>query len=209
MRTTITPHPLFAAVACTLALSASCGNDRADRTAATAPVPTTSAAAATTTPPNTGTTTGAAPSSGQTMRLAAAEFSDGGEIPKAHVCTNQGGANEGPTLTWTGVPDDATTLVLVMHDPDAPLQGGFTHWIARLEPRDGTLKPQPVAGAQPPDTYFGPCPPPGAPHHYEFTLYAFGPEVTLPAKPTKADIDQVAAQALATAKLTGVYANPG
>ncbi len=143
------------------------------------------------------------------MRLSAAEFTDGGQIPKAQVCTNQGGNNEGPTLTWSGVPEPTAALVLVMHDPDAPLDGGFTHWITRLDPRDGTFKPEPVPGARPPDAYFGPCPPPGAPHRYVFTLYAFGPDASIPDKPTKADLDRLAPEALATATLTGVYANPG
>lgn len=179
----------------------------------TAP-PSTTPGTATATTAATGTTgragtTGTTAAATGSLQLTAAEFADGGEIPKAQVCTNQGGANEAPTLTWTGVPAGTSTLVLVMHDPDAPLAGGFTHWITALEPKDGSLKAEPVAAARPPDAYFGPCPPPGAPHRYEFTLYAFGPDVTLPDKPTKADIDQAASQALATAKLTGIYANPG
>ncbi|GAA3309126.1 hypothetical protein GCM10020295_72910 [Streptomyces cinereospinus] len=38
------------------------------------------------------------------------------------------GENVSPPLAWSGVPDDATELVLLCEDPDAP-SGTFAHWI--------------------------------------------------------------------------------
>jgi hypothetical protein len=67
-----------------------------------------------------------------------------------------------------------------VHDPDAPLAGGFTHWIlvdlpatttslAAMLPPDATVS---GGGAQP-VPFRGMCPPVGASaHHYHFRLYA-------------------------------------
>ena len=51
----------------------------------------------------------------------------------------------------------------------------------------------------------GPCPPSGE-HHYHFTLYAFGPSVSVPAGADKKAIDALAPQALATTELVGRFA---
>lgn len=42
-------------------------------------------------------------------------------------CTGQ---NISPALEWSGIPADAKSLALIVHDPDAITGvGGFTHWI--------------------------------------------------------------------------------
>ena len=55
--------------------------------------------------------------------------------------------------------------------------------------------------------YGGPCPPPGAPHHYHFRLYALKvAKLEVPADATAALIGfNVRAQALDEAALTGLY----
>lgn len=82
-----------------------------------------------------------------------------------------------PSLTVTGVPADAVELAIIMHDPDAPLPQGFTHWTAYgIAPRDGTIDPDALRMGPntPGDTsWSGPQPPVGhGQHHYYFWVYA-------------------------------------
>jgi hypothetical protein len=55
--------------------------------------------------------------------------------------------------------------------------------------------------------YGGPCPPSGAPHHYQFRLYALKvAKLDLPADASAALVGfNVRAQALGSAELTGLY----
>ncbi len=56
-------------------------------------------------------------------------FLNGEAIPIR--CAGKGvGENVSPPLTWTGVPDGAKELALIMEDPDAPLPKPFVHLIA-------------------------------------------------------------------------------
>lgn len=92
------------------------------------------------------------------------------------------GADVSPELRWTGVPDGTRELVLICHDPDAPLTDGFTHWVVKGIPPDATGIPkgggsQFVEGVNDFGNtgYNGPAPPPGhGRHHYFFHLYAVG-----------------------------------
>lgn len=136
------------------------------------------------------------------MALTSPAFAEGEEIGAKYACPLHDGGNASPELRWSGVPKGTATLVLVMFDPDGP-GGGFTHWVHLMKGDATSLR---EGGGS---TYFGPCAPPGRPHHYEFTLWAFGEDTDLPDKPKKDDIDKVAGEALASAKLTGVYKNPG
>jgi Raf kinase inhibitor-like YbhB/YbcL family protein len=141
--------------------------------------------------------------------LTSTAFSDAEPIPLRHACVAQGGENLSPPLRWSGVPGDTATLVLVVHDPDAPVPGGFTHLVTTI-PTDVT-EVEDGASADPSSpmaAWIGPCPPSGE-HRYELRLYAFGPDVTLPDGADKAAVDAVAGQALATSVLTGVFAHQG
>lgn len=92
------------------------------------------------------------------------------------------GGNRSPGLRWSSVPDGTTELALVMHDPDAPMTDGFTHWVVTgIDPSSaGIEEGQPGTGSSitgPNEVgeaaYMGPAPPPGhGPHHYFFHLYA-------------------------------------
>jgi Raf kinase inhibitor-like YbhB/YbcL family protein len=114
------------------------------------------------------------------MQLRSADFTAGGAIPQRYMARDCGGENRSPELDWSRVPSGVKSFALVIHDPDAPLAGGFDHWvvydIAAVERRlaSGTyLRPEQLGtntrGTQ---GYYGPCPPPGPAHHYVFTLYA-------------------------------------
>jgi len=86
-----------------------------------------------------------------------------------------------PRLEFSGVPDGTVELAVVVHDPDAPLPQGFTHWTVYGIPADATaldLEDDGVrigmngAGAT---IWYGPEPPHGhGIHHYYFWVYALG-----------------------------------
>lgn len=168
------------------------------------PPPTTAAGAATSSTAAAATDSTVAATE-DAMILTSTAFADGEPIPLRHACANQGGENASPPLTWSGVPAGTDSLVLVVHDPDAPLPGGFTHLVTEL-PLDATevADGANASGSGPMAAWIGPCPPSGE-HRYIFTLYAFGPDVDLPTDPDKAAVDAVAPDAIATSVVTGRF----
>lgn len=117
--------------------------------------------------------------------LASKSFVDGGTLPQGAVYNGYGcsGRNVAPELHWAGAPAGAKSYALTMHDPDAPAPGGWWHWVvfdipAAAASLDTTAQDRAfvpwVNGTTSFKTrgYGGPCPPPGKPHHYVFTLYA-------------------------------------
>lgn len=113
-----------------------------------------------------------------------------GELDDRHVFNGFGctGQNHSPAITWSGAPAGARSFVLEVHDPDAPTGVGFFHWIVADLPAGTTTLPFDAAAAGLPEgavqtrtdyganTFGGPCPPPGAPHRYVFTVYAVDAE---------------------------------
>ena len=113
-----------------------------------------------------------------------ADFVPNATLPKTNVYTDCGGKNVSPALHWSGAPEAARSFVLTVFDPDAPREGGWWHWIAfNILPSTQSLPAN--SGARASATtgmfakndfghprYDGPCPPPGKPHRYVFTLYA-------------------------------------
>ncbi|MEN2738229.1 YbhB/YbcL family Raf kinase inhibitor-like protein [Microbacterium sp. X-17] len=92
------------------------------------------------------------------------------------------GENRTPTITVTGVPDGTAELALIMHDPDAPMPHGFTHWLRYGIAAHATDLSAAAARAGRNDAgtteYFGPKPPPGhGTHHYYFWVYALDTKV--------------------------------
>lgn len=104
-------------------------------------------------------------------------------IAKTYV---QDGENRIPTIEISGVPSDAVELAIILHDPDAPLPNGFTHWTLYNIPASTqridsdnmasfTTGPNGIGSAE----YTGPQPPPGhGQHHYYFWVYALDTPVT-------------------------------
>src|SRR5437763_14434866 len=111
-------------------------------------------------------------------------FANGAEIPVRHTCE---GDDVSPALEFTGAPQGAKSLALVVHDPDAPDPAApkmdWVHWILYNLPPACKGLPQGVSEpALPPGTlpglndwkragYGGPCPPIGR-HRYFFVPYA-------------------------------------
>lgn len=148
------------------------------------------------------------PSSTGAFTVTSTAFADGQPIPVKYTCK---GDSVSPPLAWSGVPKGTQMLALTVVDPDAPLPGGFTHWVAYgIDPAPGSLGEatnRTSAGMNSANKggYTGPCPPAGKPHHYLFTVYALDKQVTFAEAPSRSDIESLGKDALATATLTGTF----
>lgn len=203
VRGRVIPRALVAAAGLALAVVA-CGNDgRALRTPSPDQTTTTTVAAA---GDDTAVDVGSASGEAPVLQLTSPAFAEGGEIPLAHTCR---GEDLPPALMWTGPPEGAVELALVVRDVDAE---GFVHWVvAGIPPGAGGLE----AGALPGGAveaandagrpgWAGPCPPSGR-HHYEFRLYALAePSGVLPGQAAGEAAGLVeATPAVASAVLSG------
>lgn len=153
------------------------------------------------------------------LLLFSGSFIPGGTMPAGLVYDRAGchGANRSPELHWSGVPAGTKSFALVLHDPDAPAPGGWYHWVVYDLPAQTRELPQ---GAHLPASelgrtswgeagYGGPCPPPGKPHRYVFTLYAL--DVARIPKPPAGGPQlerAVRGHVLGVATLIGRYKNP-
>ena len=134
----------------------------------------------------------------QRISLSSTAFTEGGTIPREFTCD---GSDRSPPLQWSGVPQAARSLVLVLDDPDAPM-GTWSHWVlydldpgvtaleagvamapvVTIEPKTADQQPRPTLSQGKNDFgkigYGGPCPPSGA-HRYVFRLYALDQRTAL------------------------------
>ena len=122
------------------------------------------------------------------------EISDGEAIPARYTCD---GADTPPALAWTGVPQGASELGLVLEDPDAP-SGTFTHWLVwGIDPAKGKLTDTSDVTQGRNDFggsgYQGPCPPAGQTHHYVFRLLALDEPLDLRSAADRASFDAAVA----------------
>lgn len=123
------------------------------------------------------------------MKITSSAFVDGGYIPAKY--SKQGG-NVSPPLGFVNVPTGAKSLAFVCHDPDAPVTGGFTHWVVwGIDPMiteitEGNLPAGAVQGTSDWKTHVwgGPQPPSGV-HRYNFHLYALDTTLNLPVDTTR------------------------
>ncbi|QJT07448.1 YbhB/YbcL family Raf kinase inhibitor-like protein [Oceanidesulfovibrio marinus] len=148
------------------------------------------------------------------FELTSPAFENGKPIPIRHTCD---GEDISPALEWSGVPDKATSLVLICDDPDAP-GGTFDHWIVYNLPPDIDGLGEGIAlgtaleggGNQGRNDfrkvgYGGPCPPSGT-HRYYFTLYAVDGTLDYAEPPGKqAVLDDIEDSVLGKAQLMGTY----
>lgn len=159
--------------------------------------------------PGTSGATSAPSGTGVGFTLTSPAFGAGQAIPVTFTCK---GDNVSPPLAWDPIPAGTQSLALTMVDPDAPIPGGFTHWVAYgIGPSAGALgqgskEALPGLNQAGKPGYTGPCPPAGAPHHYVFTLYALDQQVSFSVPPSRSEIEALGAHALATATLTGTFA---
>ena len=146
-------------------------------------------------------------------------FKDGEAIPKPFTCEGQ---DVSPPLTWSGVPANARSLVLIVDDPDAPDPRApkmtWVHWVLYNLPAETAGLAQGVAAQDLPagtgeglndwkrTGYGGPCPPVGR-HRYFHKLYALDTRLEGLANPTKAQVEAAMQEHIvAQAELVGTYA---
>ncbi|MFF4907371.1 YbhB/YbcL family Raf kinase inhibitor-like protein [Streptomyces sp. NPDC001260] len=154
-----------------------------------------------------------APSAAHRIAVSSAAFGDGGTIPRRHTCD---GEDVSPPLAFSGVPATATTLAVLVQDPDAP-HGAFTHWLlwnADARRSSWPAGQVPTGAAQGRNGfgkqgYGGPCPPKGtrdSPHHYVFSVYATDRTLRLPAGASADALKRaLTGHTLAAGTLTGRY----
>lgn len=156
------------------------------------------------------------------FELTSPGFDEGDTLEMENVFDGFGctGGNVSPALAWSDPPEDTQSFVLTMYDPDAPTGSGWWHWVVYNIPADTTELPEGAGdgeglpqGAVEGRTdfgatgYGGPCPPPGTPHRYVFTLTALKvPALEVPEGATAALIGFMTnANALDKATLTLKY----
>jgi Raf kinase inhibitor-like YbhB/YbcL family protein len=124
-------------------------------------------------------------------------------MPERFTCD---GEDVSPPLSWGDPPPGTQSLMLVMEDLDAP-GGVFTHWLmhdldvtARSLPEavENTERPTSAPGIQAENDfgetgYGGPCPPPGDPHRYVFTLIYLDSPIELEPGATREEVKAAAA----------------
>jgi Raf kinase inhibitor-like YbhB/YbcL family protein len=119
-------------------------------------------------------------------------FTEGEPIPVKYTAD---GANVSPPLTWSGVPHETLSLVVMCDDPDAP-RGTWSHWVLfnlpsqTRELAEGASSLPAVEGTTSFGTpgYGGPSPPPGTPHRYYFKVSALSIELNLSAKAKRDEV---------------------
>lgn len=153
------------------------------------------------------------------FQLTSSAFETESSIPPQFSCD---GRNISPELSWSRPPAGTKSLVLIMHDPDAPIEGGYTHWLVYNIPANVNHLPENVpnqdklagGGLQGKNDsgkygYTGPCPPSGT-HRYYFRLYALDREVDAGAGGSKASLEKaMEGHVLAKAELLGRYRRSG
>jgi Raf kinase inhibitor-like YbhB/YbcL family protein len=149
------------------------------------------------------------------MHLASTAFQHGGRIPARYTCE---GEDISPEFSWKDTPPGTRSFVLVMHDPDAPRPGGFTHWVlynipANVREIEENVSQQeivPGVGVQGTNDagqigYMGPCPPSGV-HRYFVRLFALDAELDLePGATPQQVVAAMQGHKLAETELMGRY----
>jgi Raf kinase inhibitor-like YbhB/YbcL family protein len=149
-----------------------------------------------------------------TLTLTSPAFSHGARIPERYT---SGGDGISPPLTWTGAPAATRSFALFVHDPDAPLAYGFSHWVLYNIPAEVTSLAEGddggyVSGTNGADApgYFPPTPPPGhGDHFYYFHLYALDDVLELePGLDGLALLARIDDHIIEQARIVGIYSNP-
>jgi Raf kinase inhibitor-like YbhB/YbcL family protein len=141
------------------------------------------------------------------MQLQSFAFNSGDVLPPRY----KGSLN--PPFDIKNVPENAKSLALIMHDPDA-VSGDYIHWtVWDIDPQTTEIleggapsgSTEGVTSANKPG-YVGPRPPQGSGrHHYTFELYALDSLLDLLPTTTADELRaHVAAHQLAKAEIIGV-----
>jgi Raf kinase inhibitor-like YbhB/YbcL family protein len=154
------------------------------------------------------------------MDIASPAFPVGSVIPARYTAD---GADVSPPLQWSGIPEGAAELCLIVDDPDSSGEEPWVHWVLYRIPAtssgvaeglSGDAAALEVAGGLgegPNDFgesgYGGPAPPRGhGIHHYHFKLYAVDVALGLGDGATKQELlEAMSGHVLAEGLLVGTY----
>jgi hypothetical protein len=153
------------------------------------------------------------------MRLTSPEFTHGLAIPKRFTCE---GDDISPEFSWVDIPKNVVSFALILHDPDAPRPGGFTHWavydiprsvnsLPEGLPKEASLRGTGLQGKNDSGSigYMGPCPPSGR-HRYIATLFALNAKLDLePGASHRQVTAAIKDKIIAQAELMGTYQKSG
>jgi Raf kinase inhibitor-like YbhB/YbcL family protein len=156
------------------------------------------------------------------MQVGSLAFADHAPIPARYTADGEGVS---PPLHWSGVPPQATSVVLIVEDADAPTPEPLVHAIVvDLAAADGSLREGELhsphhegggahegrnsylrSGWLPPD------PPTGhGVHRYAFQLFALADGEAFPDKPGRSDVlKAIEARGIASGLLIGTYERDG
>jgi Raf kinase inhibitor-like YbhB/YbcL family protein len=154
----------------------------------------------------------------ETIAVTSQAFADGDPLPSRYT----DGEGISPPLQWSGVPEDAAEVVLLVEDADSPTPNPLVHAIVwKLPPGDGSLE----EGAMPLESepgqkpamgvnsylrigYLPPDPPPGhGPHRYAFQVFALVAPLNIETSaPGRTElVDALHVNAIAKGMLIGTY----
>lgn len=142
------------------------------------------------------------------LKITSTSFANNGSIPSKYSCE---GEEASPPLLISDIPSGTKSLAIILHDPDALREGGFTHWVVwNIDPGNNNI-PENFKGAQQglngagQPGYKGMCPPSGT-HHYHFMVYALDTKLDIDKKTDKAGLEKsMQGHILAQGDLVGLY----
>jgi len=158
------------------------------------------------------------------MTISSISYENNATIPSDYACTNLGGQNTTPQISWADLPMEATSLAIIMDDEDNPCGTGdqaCIHWnvfniptsaIKVCENQDLSAIDGVTQGTNYASTigYEGPCPP--WTHTYKLAVYALSdsmPVINQGAAYTRSQFEtNFAAYILDSALLTGSFTPP-
>lgn len=147
------------------------------------------------------------------MKISSSAFLNNQQIPSIYTCD---GENVSPPLSFSEVPKNAKSLVLIVDDPDAPAKI-WVHWVVfNIDPAISEVLQNsvPKAGVEGMTDfgkpgYGGPCPPAGT-HRYFFKLYALDTVFNLPQNSDKKAVEEaMKGHILDSTELVGLYERKG
>jgi len=143
------------------------------------------------------------------LMLSSSAVQDGGLVPDKYTAVSPTAVT--PPLSWTNVPANTQSFVLIVHDVDVVMGRGMgdnPHWVVFNIPAtttslaeglpatptlpDGSVQMgRPGRGGAPATAgYFPFATPPGFVHHYNFDLYALDIKLPLDTGASRADIEK-------------------
>lgn len=153
-----------------------------------------------------------------TFKLSSKELINNETLPNAQVLNAYGcnGGNVSPELSWNNPPINTKSFAIVCHDPDAPKENGWYHWLVVNIPLEvkSIAQGEKIKNALETITdfkttgYGGACPPIGhGVHHYNFTIYALDVEkLDVKKEDNPVEVEKkIKEHALAKSTITGLF----